>query len=216
MKTNRALTKWESNILKPSQAAWGVFLLSDMLFGKTDKHWTYRLTVCLYICMSLSLSYEPESYIETLLVWPTAALNSIQLLDHPPLIITVGTPVGVAVNMKLFLCRSHSAKLSLYKALSASACQYICIKLSLFLLSSCCFFSSVWALEMGAWTNCYGKGMCLCTHTPPWSALCLCASMCVRERERQKESVSDKDLIKHDLTVSLCGRADTQASLFSY
>lgn len=69
MKTNQALTKWESNILKPSQSAWGVFLLSDRLFGKTDKHWTYCLTVCLsvclYVCLSVSLSYMPESYIET-------------------------------------------------------------------------------------------------------------------------------------------------------
>ncbi len=53
MKTNRALTKWDSNILKPSQSAWGVFLLSDRLFGKTDKHWTYCLTVCLSVCLSI-------------------------------------------------------------------------------------------------------------------------------------------------------------------
>lgn len=56
MKTNQALTKWESNILKPSQSAWGVFLLSDRLFGKTDKHWTYCLTVCLCVFLSVCLS----------------------------------------------------------------------------------------------------------------------------------------------------------------
>ena len=80
MKTNQALTKWESNILKPSQSAWGVFLLSDRLFGKTDKHWTYCLTVCLFVCLyvrlSVYLSYMPESYIETT---PTLANCSTDL-----------------------------------------------------------------------------------------------------------------------------------------
>lgn len=56
MKTNQALTKWESDILKPSQSAWGVFLLSDRLFGKTDKHWTYCLTVCLSVCLFVCTS----------------------------------------------------------------------------------------------------------------------------------------------------------------
>lgn len=93
--------KNEKVTLKPSQSAWGVFLLSDRLFGKTDKHWTYCLTVCLSVCLSVSLSVSvsarlsvrlsgmPESYIETWLIWPTVALVSISVPDHPPLIITV-------------------------------------------------------------------------------------------------------------------------------
>lgn len=71
----------------------------------------------------------PESYIETTLVWPPAALISIQLPDHPHVIITVWAPVSVADDIKLLLCGSHSAKPSLCRALSACACRYICTDL---------------------------------------------------------------------------------------
>lgn len=108
-----------------------------MLFGKTDKDWTYCLTVCLSV---VHLSCMPESYIESppslancsaclhLAAWPSTSHH--HGLDSS----------GCCMDIKLLLCWSHLAKLSLCRALLACVCQDICTELSLFLLSSCCFF----------------------------------------------------------------------------
>lgn len=152
-------TKWKQTEHWWSESAWGVSLLSDRLFGKTDKHWTYCLTVC--------LSVMSESYIET----PSSLANCSTGLhsaawpssSHHHSLDSTGCCGRHKASSLFDLIWPNSLYVGLCLPVPA---RIFCSELSLFLLSSCCFFSSVWAWGKGAWTISCGRGMCLCTHTP--------------------------------------------------
>lgn len=218
MKSNQALTKWESDILKPSQPAWGVFLLSDRLFGKTDKHWTYCLTVCLCLCLSVRLSCMPESYIET---YSSLANCSSGL------------------HSAAWPSTSSSQFVDLFWPNCLYVGLYLPVPLKIFALICLCFFwahiASFLLLGLGERVHgptpmaeeCVSARIDHRLHNPPWSTLinlsnawmCLCICVCLREREgviereRQKGSVRDKDLIQHDLAASVCDRAEFHSGL---
>lgn len=50
----------ESDVLKPPQSVWDVFLLFDRLFGKTDKHWTDCLTTTCLSWLSVCHARVPD------------------------------------------------------------------------------------------------------------------------------------------------------------
>lgn len=82
------MRKWLWNLLSLHEVFF--YCLTGSLEKQISTEPTAWPSVCLSVsvsaCLSVHLSGMPESYIETLLIWPTVALVSISVPDHPPLI----------------------------------------------------------------------------------------------------------------------------------